>query len=525
MPNNGDAFDRLKVSEDANLITAAAAATQKRTREVYGVDLSMRTPSPSKRQNTGYEEEQKSEDLSPPEVVPLFPPPLPPRGNLRLHPAVTRRPSAKPMLERSRALLRQSFPNTDTVLGVSYIRQNLKKKLVKNNHPTIPTVSVEEDDSGLDQPGDSLAGDGLGIVYGSTLQLQSALQASTENNDSTDTTIGLTGLAGGARRPRSLTHQSAGSSHGFSLFGSVDSEQSVPRTAPLATPEQELSLVDMSSMENLPMDGSSVAMGLGAPNAKVFQQQHSLDGISNDIFNSSGEDRGEGQHDSLMEVEHQVEKTLASACQRLNSNSASKPKANTPGISEMNFMDLSLSSSNQESPEQLKPTDTGIMSSNGIGLDSPTIMKEEIITQGESDSGPNRPPELILENPALSGLSGFNIEVTPPQEHPHSVVCRTDNLQQPLPDVVPQIRLQYHASDSRQRKKSLTNQFSSSLETDSSSRDDSAVPLSYDASHSATAIPSSAMIRSPVLPQPDQHQGQPAFLFPHSSRTGQELQR
>ena len=29
-----------------------------------------------------------------------------------------------------------------------------------------------------------------------------------------------------------------GSSHGFSMFGSVDSEQSVPRTAPLATPEQ-----------------------------------------------------------------------------------------------------------------------------------------------------------------------------------------------------------------------------------------------------------------------------------------------
>ena len=40
------------------------------------------------------------------------------------------------------------------------------------------------------------------------------------------------------RRPRSLTHQSVGSQHGFSLFGSVDSEQSVPRTAPLATPEQ-----------------------------------------------------------------------------------------------------------------------------------------------------------------------------------------------------------------------------------------------------------------------------------------------
>ena len=41
-----------------------------------------------------------------------------------------------------------------------------------------------------------------------------------------------------SRRPRVLLHQSMGSSHGFSMFGSVDSEQSVPRTAPLATPEQ-----------------------------------------------------------------------------------------------------------------------------------------------------------------------------------------------------------------------------------------------------------------------------------------------
>lgn len=40
------------------------------------------------------------------------------------------------------------------------------------------------------------------------------------------------------QRPQSLTHTSLGSTQGFSLFGSVDSEQSVPRTAPLATPEQ-----------------------------------------------------------------------------------------------------------------------------------------------------------------------------------------------------------------------------------------------------------------------------------------------
>ena len=62
-----------------------------------------------------------------------------------------------------------------------------------------------------------------------------------------------------ARRPRSLTH---GSVHGFSLFGSVDSEQSVPRTAPLATPEQDMSLID--------------------ENGSLRQQ--SLDGIGNEVF-------------------------------------------------------------------------------------------------------------------------------------------------------------------------------------------------------------------------------------------------
>ena len=52
-------------------------------------------------------------------------------------------------------------------------------------------------------------------------------------------TISIESVEGhaGRRRPRSLIHQSAGSLQGFSLFGSVDSEQSVPRTAPLATPD------------------------------------------------------------------------------------------------------------------------------------------------------------------------------------------------------------------------------------------------------------------------------------------------
>ena len=63
-----------------------------------------------------------------------------------------------------------------------------------------------------------------------------------------------------------------GSQHGFSLFGSVDSEQSVPRTAPLATPEQDMSLI--SSVENL---------------SQNLQQQQSLDGIGNDVFQNDPE--------------------------------------------------------------------------------------------------------------------------------------------------------------------------------------------------------------------------------------------
>ena len=38
------------------------------------------------------------------------------------------------------------------------------------------------------------------------------------------------------------------------MFGSVDSEQSVPRTAPLATPEQDMSLMENFSFDNDPMN-------------------------------------------------------------------------------------------------------------------------------------------------------------------------------------------------------------------------------------------------------------------------------
>ena len=49
-----------------------------------------------------------------------------------------------------------------------------------------------------------------------------------------------------------LVHQKSSS-----LFGSVDSEQSVPRTAPLATPEHDTSLLDVVSVDNLEMDNNN----------------------------------------------------------------------------------------------------------------------------------------------------------------------------------------------------------------------------------------------------------------------------
>ena len=107
-----------------------------------------------------------------------FPPPLPPRGNLRLNPAVLRRPSTKPRVRQAADTEASAVPPP----------------------PTLTRQSAVED------------------------------------------------------RPNSF--QSNGS--GPSLFGSVDSEQSVPKTAPLATPEQELSLLDtIASVENLPQDGAN----------------------------------------------------------------------------------------------------------------------------------------------------------------------------------------------------------------------------------------------------------------------------
>eukprot|EP00095_Tigriopus_kingsejongensis_P006892 maker-scaffold125_size330479-snap-gene-2.15 protein:Tk06892 transcript:maker-scaffold125_size330479-snap-gene-2.15-mRNA-1 annotation:"e3 ubiquitin" len=77
------------------------------------------------------------------------------------------------------------------------------------------------------------------------------------------------------RRPCTLSKQclvTSVSHGGLSIFGSVDSEQSVPRTAPLATPEHDTSLVDTSSMDH------------GDPANPKVQQQQSMEGITNDVF-------------------------------------------------------------------------------------------------------------------------------------------------------------------------------------------------------------------------------------------------
>lgn len=90
-------------------------------------------------------------------------------------------------------------------------------------------------------------------------------------------------------RPRSLTHQSVSSQHGFSMFGSVDSEQSIPRTAPLATPEQDMSL--LSSAENLT-----------ATQQAINNNQQSFDGINeNDVFQEESQSKPESSSSAAIE--------------------------------------------------------------------------------------------------------------------------------------------------------------------------------------------------------------------------------
>ena len=85
-------------------------------------------------------------------------------------------------------------------------------------------------------------------------------------------------------RPKTLSSQ---------LFGSIDSEQSIPRTAPLATPEHDTSLVDLATMDSSNNNQSRAAAGAvgagGASGAGVhfMEQQQSLDGFTNDVFNEA----------------------------------------------------------------------------------------------------------------------------------------------------------------------------------------------------------------------------------------------
>ena len=392
-------------------------------------------------------------DRSPKGAGLSFPPPLPPRGNLRLHPAVLRRSTTKPTLERSKALFRQSFPAS----GAS-------------NQGLIPTVSIE--DEGPTDPDKETTQSALTLNrQPPVLHRQGAV--------SNENILESSDLAG-HRRPRSLMHQSAGSSSaGFSLFGSVDSEQSVPRTAPLATPEQELSLLEMSSVENLPHDGAK-------PKPDRMEQQQSMEGLTNDVFDESA---------------------LADACLKL--------KSRTSTVKDVNFMDLSVSSSNQESPEQSQPCETGILSSSGIGLDSPTVSNvplthhdasrdEKVVLTPCEHSGFKASAEGTLHSPAedLPTPKSFNFEVTPPAGDLDT------GLSNHLPDVVPQTQHRQLCH----RKKSLTTEPSSSFETDSS--DAVSVPLSYDASLAAASIPSQSLIRSPVPPLRSATGEQSAFLFP-----------
>ena len=63
----------------------------------------------------------------------------------------------------------------------------------------------------------------------------------------------------------------------------------MPKTAPLATPEHDTSLLDVNSVENLEMDSSNNNMSNGSrlqaqAQAQQVQQQQSLEGFNNDIF-------------------------------------------------------------------------------------------------------------------------------------------------------------------------------------------------------------------------------------------------
>ena len=473
-------------------------------------------------------------------------PPLPPRGNLRLHPAVLRKGSqqaqytqAKTSLVtagKNKVLFRQSFPNSNKETNINLMAETTNSSKVKqlrkqNTLAQITVVSVTGGSSVTEGSGTINHASSISGLSNSTnrssrnhpLHRQCAVQSSLSidtggvaneafsSNSNTlqlQNTLSIESVEGQTnhmlhRRPRSLIHQSAGSLQSFSLFGSVDSEQSVPRTAPLATPEQELSLLEMASFENLPLDsvlhqgcvvhfGANITLntevgGILPESKGEFEHQHSLDAISNDIFfhqlptspkmatssvttdvedghnaslvNSLPDDNKENEEDvgttndnefgiscriitqPNLENDDPMSKVntnrnilnegkkkcklsgsstalenLSSGCSvnvcrsvlicskssenitcsdtekkaflqskfiktaqmGIRENYGESSQIGAIAVNDVNFMDLSCSSSNQESPEsQTMETDTGILSSNDLGLNSPTNVNSD----------------------------------------------------------------------------------------------------------------------------------------------------
>ena len=455
----------------------------------------------------------ESEIFSIPTQNTSVPPHPPPRGNLRLHPAVLRKSPKKsqtrhPRLtlassEQNKVLFRQSFPNGNKDQSLMLSTENSssikEKQLKKQNTLAQITVVSVTGGSCLNGPisgGESMQSSSIPELTNSPinptrnhpLRRQYAIQSSTSidtgsminegctsnsNVFQLQNTLSIESVEGHIvhRRPRSLIHQSAGSLQGFSLFGSVDSEQSVPRTAPLATPEQELSLLEMASFENLPVDGiihqgcmvhfgGNITLNaelrtssIGNKRPSDLENQQSLDAISNDVFfnalpmsknvpisvcnaeiqvtqvddqiennpeqrenddkenvyqhkanqnimssSSSALDTG-----SIYMIENEAGARYAKSADNISladtekcsflptkyintlcvdsvvqDNPVTLALIDSTSKNEVNFMDLSCSSSNQDSPEsQTMEIETGIPSSDILGLASPTTLRTD----------------------------------------------------------------------------------------------------------------------------------------------------
>lgn len=114
------------------------------------------------------------------------------------------------------------------------------------------------------------------------------------------------------QRPSTLTQGPSG-------FG--DGDQSVPKTAPLATPEHDTSLLDVVSGDNVEMDSSNNNNN----RSRIPQQQESLEGFTNDVF---------GEHmDQVLEA----------------SSSSSSSGQRNPRLSELRREHVNLQSDNMGS--------------------------------------------------------------------------------------------------------------------------------------------------------------------------------